>query len=330
MPEHGGDLLRASREYGIAAERWLDLSTGINPFGYPVPPVPEREWLRLPSNPEALLRAASEYYETEALLPVAGTQAAIQALPRLRPRSRVILAALTYNEHAHAWRRHGHHVQAAPMDRFDERLAEADVLIVCNPNNPTGERIERKRLLEWRATLADRGGWLIVDEAYIDPTPEESLASFAGQAGLVILRSLGKFFGLAGARVGFVFAERALLRALESELGPWAVSGPAQFAACSALRDRAWQAHTRSSLIESAQRLHILLGHAGLAARGTALFQWCRHERAAELHHVLARQAIMTRVFREDTPASIRFGLPGAEDEWTRLADALALWTKTR
>lgn len=327
MLEHGGNLLRASREYGIAAERWLDLSTGISPFGYPVPPVPAREWLRLPSNLEALLRAASDYYESEALLPVAGTQAAIQALPQLRPHSRVMVATLTYSEHAHAWRRHGHDVRAVPIG---ERLGDADVLIVCNPNNPTGERVTREQLLEWHITLAQRGGWLIVDEAYIDATPEESLASFAERPGLVVLRSLGKFFGLAGARVGFVLAERALLRALESELGPWAVSGPAQFAACAALRDHAWQAHARRSLIESTQRLHILLAGAGVTARGTALFQWWRNERAAELHHRLARQAIMTRVFREDTPTSIRFGLPGTEDEWKRLADALALWKKTQ
>lgn len=330
MLEHGGDLLRASREYGIASERWLDLSTGISPFGYPVPLVPTPAWLRLPSDLEALLHAASDYYGTEALLPVAGTQAAIQALPRLRPRSRVMLATLTYGEHAHAWRRHGHDVQAVPMGRFGEHLAEADVLVVCNPNNPTGERIERERLLDWHATLAERGGWLIVDEAYIDATPEESLAPMTGRPGLVVLRSLGKFFGLAGARVGFVLAERALLRALESELGPWAVSGPAQFAACAALRDHAWQAHARHSLIESTQRLRILLADAGVAARGTALFQWWRNERAAELHHMLARQAIMTRVFREDTPSSIRFGLPGTEDEWKRLADALAPWKKTQ
>ena len=124
MPEHGGDLIGASLEYGIPLERWLDLSTGINPVGYPVPPVPAEKWLRLPGNSEPLLRTARDYYAAEALLPVAGTQAAIQALPRLRPHSRVMLAALTYNEHAHAWQRVGHTVHAASMAQFDERLGQ--------------------------------------------------------------------------------------------------------------------------------------------------------------------------------------------------------------
>lgn len=325
VPEHGGDVTGASRDYGIPVERWLDLSTGINPVGYPVPQVPAQDWLRLPNDLEPLMRAARDYYETEALLPIAGTQAAISALPRLRSRSRVTLAALTYNEYAHAWRRHGHEVQAVPMDHLGERLAQTDVLIVCNPNNPTGECIEPERLLEWHARLAAHGGWLIVDEAYADATPETSLAPRAGVPGLVVLRSLGKFFGLAGARVGFMFADTALRAALQSEVGPWTVSGPAQFAACAALRDRPWQAQTRVALLSATRRLHALLAHAGVAAQGTALFQCCRDGRAHALHQTLARQAILTRLFRDTEPA-IRLGLPGIEPEWQRLQGALDLW----
>lgn len=326
MLEHGGDLIRASREYGIPVERWVDLSTGINPCGYPVPQVPPLQWLRLPSDLGALTSAAGDYYGSETLLPVAGTQAAIGMLPRMRLRSRVMVAQLTYNEHAHAWRRHQHEVRAVPMGEFEKRLRETDVVIVCNPNNPTGERIEPERLLEWHAQLATRGGWLIVDEAYIDATPEMSLARLADRPGLVVLRSLGKFFGLAGARVGFVFAERTLLDAMQNELGPWTVSGPAQFAACAALRDRAWQARTRSDLMESIQRLGALLARAGIIAQGTALFLWWRDERAHELHRALARKAIITRLFSDARPNSVRFGLPDKEDEWKTLERALVLW----
>ncbi len=326
MLEHGGDLARASWEYGIPAERWLDLSTGINPLGYPVPPVPPKAWLRLPGDAEPLLRAARECYQAMELLPVAGTQAAIQALPRLRPHSRVTLAALTYNEYAHAWRRQGHAVQAVPPREFDARLAETDVLVVCNPNNPTGERIEPDCLLEWHATLAARDGWLIVDEAYIDVVPEASLTLFASRPGLIVLRSLGKFFGLAGARIGFVFAGCALLHALQDELGPWTVAGPAQFAASTALRDRDWQAQTRAALIASGRRLHALLACAGVAAQGTALFQWWQHEHAAELHRALARRAILTRSIQDGDSGGIRIGLPREEADWRRLEQALVLW----
>ena len=330
MREHGGDLVRAAQEYGIPVERWLDLSTGINPHGYPVPPLPAHAWLRLPSDDAPLRRAAAEYYGTDALLPVAGTQAAIQALPRVRPHSRVLLTALTYNEYAYAWRRHGHDVRTAEPGDFGTRLSQTDVLIVCNPNNPTGERIAPQQLLEWHAALSSRGGWLIVDEAYIDVTPEASLATVACRPGLVVLRSLGKFFGLAGARVGFVLAERAIRDTLQEELGPWAVSGPSLFAAHEALRNMSWQAETRLRLIASSHRLRGLLTNAGTTgALGTPLFLWWQNNRALALHHALARHAILTRVFRDCHPAGIRFGLPGAGNEWERLDRALSRWKGT-
>lgn len=326
MLEHGGNVARASREYGIPEERWLDLSTGINPNGYPVSPVPPGIWQRLPGDAEPLLRWAREYYQAAELLAVAGTQAAIQALPRLRPQSRVTLAALTYNEYAPAWRRKGHAVQVVPPREFGARIAETDVLVVCNPNNPTGECIECDRLLEWHAKLVARGGWLLIDEAYIDVMPDESLARFASRPGLVVLRSLGKFFGLAGARVGFVAAEATLLQALQDELGPWSVAGPARFAAIAALRDRDWQVQTRAALIASGRRLHELLGCSGIDALGTALFQWWRHERAAELHRALARQGILTRRINDGDSGGVRIGLPGAEADWRRLEQALVMW----
>lgn len=323
MPEHGGDLARASKKYGVPVERWLDLSTGINPLGYPVPQVPASDWLRLPGNSESLLRAASDYYQADYMLPVAGTQAAIQALPRLRARSRVMLAALTYNEYAYTWKRHGHAVQAVPIREFDRHLAQTDVLIVCNPNNPTGERIDPVQLLDWHARLSAHGGWLIVDEAYIDTTPEASLTSCAARPGLVVLRSLGKFFGLAGARVGFAFASADLLRDLQYELGPWTVSGPAQFVAGTALADRVWHARARAALTKAGQQLNALLARAGVAAQGTALFQWWQDEQAGSLHRELARQAVLTRWFGNAEPGGIRFGLPGIDEEWQRLEQSL-------
>lgn len=324
MPEHGGNLARAARDYGIAEERWLDLSTGINPSGYPVPSIPAREWQCLPGEPAALQRIAADYYQADQLLPVAGTQAAIQALPRLRPLSRVTLAALTYNEYAHAWQRQGHAVSTARPEEFDAKIEQTDVLIVCNPNNPTGETIARERLLGWHEALAERGGWLVVDEAYIDVTPDESLAVHACKPGLIVLRSLGKFFGLAGARVGFVLADSLLLSALQAELGPWTVSGPAQIAARQALADRAWQAQARADLLLASRRLHDLLARNGIAAHGPALFQWWQHAQATAMHRRLATEAILTRRFQGVQPCGIRFGLPGAVGEWQRLALALA------
>lgn len=322
MLEHGGKLRAAARKYGIPEHEWLDLSTGINPEGYPVPALSPEAWRRLPDGDDALRAAAARYYGNESLLPVAGSQAAIQALPRLRTRSRVAVPSPTYGEHAHAWRRAGHVVRELTAEEIDASLDALDVVVLANPNNPTGLRFSRETLLGWRARLAARGGWLVVDEAFMDATPEDSLVNEINEPGLIVLRSLGKFFGLAGARVGFVFADPELLRALEEELGPWAVTGPAQAVATKALSDGAWQEAMRARLVAASTRLARLLAERGFTlAGGTALFQWVRTPHAASLHEQLARRGILTRLFT--APASLRFGLPGSEAQWQRLARAL-------
>lgn len=321
MLEHGGRLRMAARRYGFPLTDWLDLSTGINPNGYPVPPLPPEAWTRLPEDDDGLEAAATRYYGSTALLPVAGSQAAIQALPTLIAGARVTVLAPTYAEHPHAWR--ARRVHACAAADIDAALAATDVLVLANPNNPTGECFAPGQLLDWHRRLAARGGWLIVDEAFIDLTPQLSLTPYAGRPHLVVLRSLGKFFGLAGARVGFVFAEASLRDALAEHLGPWTISGPARHAARAALADEAWQAATRARLAQDGERLAALLHAVGLGKpRGTGLFQWLVTARAAQLGDALARRGILVRLF--DDPASLRFGLPGSERAWQRLADALA------
>ncbi|MHB8912678.1 MAG: threonine-phosphate decarboxylase, partial [Lysobacter sp.] len=245
MLEHGGRLLRASRQYGIAPVDWLDLSTGISPFAWPVPSIPPEAWHRLPEDDDGLLDAARGYYGAPQLLPVAGTQAAIQALPSLRPHSRVGVIAPGYAEHAHAWRKAGHHVETHPAAVLVADVDRFDVVVLIHPNNPGGDTFERDVLLRLHAALAARGGWLVVDEAFIDATPEHSLAD-EQRDGLIVLRSVGKFFGLAGARAGFVCAVPALLDALRERLGPWTLSGPSRFALARALADRHWHAQARA------------------------------------------------------------------------------------
>jgi len=214
--------------YDIPIADWLDLSTGINPNGWPVPEIPSACWARLPEDDDGLERAAQTYYEAEHLLPVAGSQAAIQTLPRLRPRSRVAVLDPGYAEHAYAWRNAGHEVAAVAAERLDEALQGSDVLLLIHPNNPTGARFSVEQLLDWHARLAARGGWLVVDEAFMDVTSEHNLCRHTAREGLIVLRSLGKFFGLAGARVGFVCAQASLLAQLHGILGPWSVSAPAR------------------------------------------------------------------------------------------------------
>jgi cobalamin biosynthetic protein CobC len=324
MLEHGGKLRDAARLYGRAD--WLDLSTGINPQAYPVPALPADAWHRLPEPDPALLAAACAYYGAPALLPVAGTQAAIQALPRLRAPSRVTVSAPSYAEHAHAWGKHGHDLHLAAYTELEAAVDSSEVLVVVNPNNPTGARIAPARLLDWAARLGARGGWLVVDEAFGDTDPLLSVAAHAGQAGLIVLRSVGKFFGLAGLRLGFVGADTASLAALADLLGPWAVSGPAQTVALQALRDTAWQKATFAQLQASGQRMRALLETHGIRATGTPLFHWWAEAQPEAFHAHLARHGVWCRLFRE-AGRGIRLGLPPDEAGWQRLQESLHAWS---
>ncbi len=321
MLEHGGRLRQAARRYGIPLAEWVDLSTGINPQAYPVPPLAPAVWQRLPETDDGLEAAAAAYYGSPHLLPVAGSQAAIQALPACFSPGRVLTLAPTYAEHPHAWR--AHQVRAVSAEGIAAALGEADILLLVQPNNPDAQRFPRDQLLAWHAELAARGGCLIVDEAFIDADPADSLVPLAGRPGLVVLRSVGKFFGLAGARVGFVFAEPAVLDVLAERLGPWAVSGPARQVTAAALADTVWQAEARRCLARDSRRLASLLDEMGLAGGGgTALFQWRPTPHAPAVHDALAAKGILTRLF--EAPAGLRFGLPASESEWARLAAALA------
>jgi cobalamin biosynthetic protein CobC len=328
MLEHGGRLRQAAARYGIPLADWLDLSTGINPNGWPVPPIPATAWSRLPEEEDGLEAAARAYYGTDSLLPVAGSQAAIRAVPRLRVPGRVGIIHPGYAEHAHAWRAAGHEVALVAPEALTAgppplgRGVGWNVLVLIHPNNPTGARFALPQLLDWHARLVARGGWLVVDEAFIDATPDHSLASHTAHPGLIVLRSLGKFFGLAGARVGFVLAEAEFLDRLRSLLGPWTVAAPSRWAARQALADSTWQQATRLRLPKAATRLARLLGDYGLSSSGScALFQWVCTPRAAMIHEALARRSILTRLFAD--PPSLRFGLPGGERAWLRLEEAL-------
>ena len=325
MLAHGGNLHDAIARFCIPAEEWLDLSTGINPRPYPVPPLTSKAWHRLPSDHGALVAAARHYYRAPHLLPVAGTQAAIQALPRLRPKSRVVVAGPSYAEHAYRWKQAGHRVREVPHAELEPALEDCDVLVVCSPNNPTGAIVESMQLLHWADRLAARKGWLIVDEAFADTAPHASIAPMTGSPGLIVLRSVGKFFGLAGLRLGFVAAHPGLLAALEECIGPWTVSGPAQEIGCAALCDTAWQDTTRGWLLGEGQRLQRLLAAHGIVSFGTALFQWWPQARAEAFQDHMAQRGIWVRLF-PDAARGIRLGLPPDEDGWRRLGQALEEW----
>lgn len=322
MLEHGGRLREASRRYGIAADQWLDLSTGISPFSYPVPPIEPALWRRLPEEEDDLVSAAAGYYGSRQCLAVPGTQAALQVLPRLLAARRVAVLDPSYAEYAHVWGRSGSEVAGVPEGAMDEAAKRFDAVVLCNPNNPDGYVFTRARLTHMQAQLAARGGWLIVDEAYADVLGGVSMAGDAGAPGLIVLCSMGKFFGLAGMRMGFAFGPGKILDRMREELGPWAVSGPARHVAGIALRDRGWQQASRERLRAAAHRLGGMLAACGLEpAASTLLFHWVPHPDARAVQDQLARRGILVRAF--DRPDALRIGLPAAERDWQRLQDAL-------
>ncbi|MCJ8518781.1 cobalamin biosynthetic protein CobC [Pseudorhizobium tarimense] len=324
--QHGGNLGRARQEFPSAPEPWIDLSTGINPYSYPHSPIPAKAFLRLPELDavERLkgLAAAAYGAPSPAHIAVApGTQILLPMLARLRAtRGSAAILSPTYAEHAKAASQAGYQIKDTE-DLSD--LEAADLAIVVNPNNPTGRLLSRSALVALAITLAKRGGLLIVDEAFGEVSTGDSVADVVGDGGLVVLRSFGKFFGMAGLRLGFALASPHQVRQLEDQLGPWAVSGPALHIATEALSDDRWKTEMKQKLREEAQRLDCLLQQFGiLVAGGTSLFRYARHESAGFIYEHLGRHGILIRKF-DGRPVDLRIGLPH-EHEWDRLKHALA------
>jgi cobalamin biosynthesis protein CobC len=325
MLVHGGRLRIAANEENISLEKWLDLSTGISPFSYPVPPIEQRWWHRLPEDEDDLPRAAEDYFGVDRsnILAVAGSQAAIQTLPRMFSAGAVGVLRPSYNEHEHAWRVAGHRVfefdSAEELTRAETGL---DTVIICNPNNPTGYSWDRQAIELLANKLTDRGGRLIVDEAFIDATPDMSAADLIRTQRIIILRSLGKFFGLAGVRVGFVLAAKEILAQLAEQLGPWTIAGPSRYVAACALSDSAWQSQQRIRLKSLSEQLTKVLESGGLnSGGGTEYFRYVRSSQSKQIFQQLRKRAILTRVFEKHD--GLRFGLPASSLDLRRLAEAL-------
>jgi len=319
MPEHGGNLDVAVARFGGSAQDWIDLSTGINRQAYPVGDLPMTCWTALPSKSalNALHIAAQKAYRTEApILATHGAQAAIQLLPQLCSAGNVRILGPTYGEYAAVFSAAG--LQVTETSDLDA-LAGADLAVVVNPNNPDGRRHHPDRLL----ALLPRVGRLVVDESFADAVPDLSLASQAGRPGLLIIRSFGKFFGLAGLRLGFVIGAEADIVKLAAMAGPWPVSGAAIAIGARALSDRAWANAASARLSRDSLRLDAQVAPLGWSlVGGTPLFRLYETGDARTAQEKLARGKIWSRIF-EGRAGWLRLGLPGEETEWARLAAAL-------
>lgn len=325
--KHGGDLTQAMAEFGGAADEWLDLSTGINPWPYPIRKLPDSAWQRLPAraDEQALLAAARATYrvpEGAGIVAAGGTQALIQLLPRLAKDGAVAVVGPTYNEHSAAWGDAGHAIAA--IGDLAELPAHATHAVIVNPNNPDGRIVDPHRLAEIAAVLQRRGGWLVVDEAFADVEAGISAIASCGRLPIVVLRSFGKFYGLAGIRLGFAISTPDIANSIRTVLGPWAVSGPALHVGTKALKDAPWAMQTRIQLAAQAIKLDGILQDAGFAViGGTSLYRLVRHREALAVHRKLAQKRIWCRSF-DWSNELLRFGLPEDAKALDRLAAALA------
>ncbi|WP_349360257.1 threonine-phosphate decarboxylase CobD [Stappia sp.] len=327
--KHGGDLGSALARFGGLASEWMDLSTGINPHAYPLPDtLPAEAWTRLPAQ-DALTRliaAARAAYAVPGdldLVAAPGTQAILAHLPHVMPDGGVAVVGPTYGSHAEIWRRAGrvvHDLTSPYADLPDD----VRLLVIVNPNNPDGRLVDAQSLRHHAEQLAARGGWLIVDEAFADCVPGASVLPHLNGLPVIVLRSFGKFFGLAGLRLGFAVAPRALAERLTVALESWAVPGPALEIGARALEDTAWQDAMRARLADEAADLTLMLQMQGLSVfGGTPLFVLAGTRDAAALHRALARQHVWTRVF-DYAPTWLRIGLPDGQAGRARLEAALA------
>lgn len=303
-PDHGGGIDAAAAQYGGARKDWLDLSTGINPRPYPQPVLPAEAWTALPdagafAQLETVARQFWRVPDGAAVLAAPGASALIARIPALVPAARVVIARPTYNEHARAF--------CAAGWTVTDGAAEAAVIV--HPNNPDG-----------RLHPLPAAALTVIDESFCDVMPDASHIAHATRPGTLILKSFGKFWGLAGLRLGFLIGDPALVARIETMIGPWAVSGPALAIGTAALSDDGWADATRARLTTDAARLDALTGWT--LAGGTNLFRLYDVGDAAAMQDRLARHHIWTRIFPW-SDSLIRLGLPDGAG-WDRLERALA------
>ncbi len=306
--DHGGNLDAAIAEFGGQRSDWIDLSTGINPVPYPLPRLSSGAWTALPDAAafDRLTHAARSFWavpDTAAVLPIPGASAAIAQLPRVLQGKSVSIQTPTYNEHRAAFEAAGWAIAAD----------HADAIVAVHPNNPDGRK--------WVA--ADLQARIkIIDESFCDVCPEDSLINLSALPGTIIVKSIGKFWGLAGLRLGFAIGDPDTIAKLKDALGPWQISGPALEIGTEALRDYAWADETRNRLSSDAARLDSMMEKVEAAVLGgTSLFRLYEvaDAKAAQAH--LAKHHIWSRIFPYASDW-LRLGLPD-EAGFARLDAAL-------
>ena len=336
---HGGAVSSAMARFPEAPAPWVDLSTGINPYPWPVDQVPVFDWTRLP-DPQQLAEleaTAAQYFGVDAhhVCATPGSELCLRLLANAGLPAPFTCLWPAYRTHAEGLP----DCYLASPEELAERAGAPGTLLLANPNNPDGRLLTADQLLKIAAAKRDAKGWLVVDEAFIDAHPEASIASKVwedgraqGELPVVVLRSFGKFFGLPGLRLGFLIGPRDIVVQMKALLGSWPVNAAAVEIGRRALADAAWQAQARDRLAQEADNLKAVLRDHGLEPQGNSpLFQLLEVEEerggAIRLFEHLARHGILTRPFSYN-PRWLRLGLPASVADYARLEAALTAWRK--
>ncbi|MET1256201.1 threonine-phosphate decarboxylase [Aliikangiella maris] len=333
---HGGQLSQVAAKFGLDDQGWLDLSTGISPISYPVPEVPVEYWQKLPHVSEQLLQLAQSYYRADNVLISHGSQSIIQCLPKIiqtdltfnsvldgKQPLRVWIPASGYREHRYCWQKQQASIIEYQQLPLNTQIKTGDIVVVINPNNPTGELYQPSFIHQLAQQLAQKQGWLIIDEAFMDVcAPEYWYRPAQLMTRCIVLRSTGKFFGLAGIRAGCVIANDNLLTQIATELGPWHVNGVALWAMEQALADTQWQLAQRQRLAQYANALLTMLTRhfPGEKISGTDLFKTVYLANSQDCFEQLCQQKVYVRLCDEKN--ALRFGIP-LPDDLDRLDQAL-------
>ncbi len=264
-PGHGGDVYAAARELGLGVHRLLDFSASINPLG-PSPAalrsIADGEtWLRHYPDPACwdLRQALAAHWKqpADAFLIGNGSTELIHLLPRALKIRHLLIVGPTFSEYAAAMSRSGGRVSMMMGDRADgyrppfgqlmaaiQRDTHArrgrpavDAVLLCNPNSPTGHASDAGTVGRLARLAARRGLWFVVDETFAEYCAGASILSRTLPARTIVLRSMTKFYGLPGLRVGYGVARPPVIRRIGLQQPPWSVNMLAQRAAVSALRD---------------------------------------------------------------------------------------------
>ena len=309
--DHGGGLDHAISKFGGTRDDWLDLSTGINPISYPVPEIPEYFWRTLPdANAQSkLIGAARKFWNVDEeldILPSSGVSQLICMMPKLAPSSTVTIAKPTYNEHEAAFLNAGWKINAT-----------SNAQVFVHPNNPDGRLYQVSEIDYLKNDLT------IIDESFCDTCPKESLLHLAKHDGVIVLKGLGKFWGLAGLRLGFAIAKPNTIQQLQQMIGPWAISGPAQYIGTNALTDSSWISTTQNRLAKDSKKLDTMMADINVPLiGGTDLFRLYDTKDAGHIQNSLAEKMVWSRRFPY-SKTWLRLGLPGTQADWKQISSAL-------